>query len=471
MAKSKHPPKTQARWSYLTSLGLGLGILALASTQVRAIWPALPPQTGRMVVSQLPQQQQPRTALIIANYAYGGNDDLTGPRQDATAMYNKLKSLGFDVPPPVTNATKQQMEQAMREFVQRMRPGGVNVFYYSGHGVQIKGDSYLLPVGLAKASSEIDVEYNAVRLDYFANYMYSVVSDFNFLIIDACRNTPFYRRWNRPKGSGSQGLAFIAPPANTMIAYAAQPGEIAEDGDDNSPFTASLLKYLGRPGMTIYQMLHQIRDDVLASTKQEQRPAWEGSPPRADFGLPGAPIAITPTPAPTPPPARPTPTPSPTLISAVTGVNYQPLRDALVAKDYRLANETTRNLMLRAAGRESEGWFREEDLKKFSCPDLKLIDQLWLAHSNGKFGFSVQQQIYKSLGGTLGQYDEAIYGRFGDQVGWRKNNNWLWYDEMDWRVEAPRGHLPFGNYFNGYPLLDILRFWWVSFLPVDSCRV
>ena len=152
----------------------------------------------------------------------------------------------------------------------------------------------MLPVGLAKDSVEIDVTYNAVRLDYIANLMYSVVSDFNFLIIDACRNTPFYRRWSRPKGSGSQGLALIAPPAGTMIAYAAEPGEVANDGDDKSPFTASLLNYLGSSGMTIYDMLHRVRDEVLSLTNQDQRPAWEGSPNEYNFSF--LPSAVRPTP-------------------------------------------------------------------------------------------------------------------------------------------------------------------------------
>jgi hypothetical protein len=364
-------------------------------------------------------------------------------------MYEKLKSMGFDVPPPVTNANKQQMEQAMRDFVGRMRPGGANIFYYSGHGVQIGGANYLLPVGLAKDSVEIDVTYNAVRLDYIANLMYSVVSDFNFLIIDACRNTPFYRRWSRPKGSGSQGLALIAPPAGTMIAYAAEPGEVANDGDDKSPFTASLLNYLGSSGMTIYDMLHRVRDEVLSLTNQDQRPAWEGSPNEYNFSF--LPSAVRPTPQPDPPSSRPPSTPpsnnrpsEPTLISAATGVNYQPLKDALVARDYRLADQTTANLMVRAAGREAEGALREADGKNFSCDDLKIIDQLWLDHSNGKFGFSVQQQIYKSLGGTPGQYNETIYRQFGDQVGWLQNNQWMPYGSLNFSATAPMGHLPVG---------------------------
>jgi len=386
--------------------------------------------------------------LIVANYDYEGDDDLVGPRQDAVDMYEKLRSLGFDVPPPVTNATKQQMEQAIREFVQRMAskdPGGANVFYYSGHGVQINGVNYLLPVRLANTSSEIDVEYNAVRLDYVANLMYSVVNDFNFLIIDACRNNPLLRRWNRPKGPGSQGLAFIAPPPCTMIAYATESGEVARDGDDNSPFTASLLNYLDRPGINIYQMLHQVRDNVFASTNQEQRPTWEGSPNAYDFSFnPGITTATTPAPQPTPRPPRPTLTPQPTLISSATGVNYQPLQEALAAGDFKLANQTTYNLMLRAADRGAQDRLRYEDVQN-SCEDLNIIDQLWLNNSDGKFGFRVQQQIYQSLGGTLWEWEyntQNIWHSFGNEVGWRRNDQDLAYSDLDFGPDVPSGHFP-----------------------------
>ncbi len=432
----------------------------------------------------LAQQRQSRTAVIIANYDYEGDDNLDGPRQDAAAMYEKLKSLGFDVPPPTTNANKQQMEQAIRDFVQRMHakgPGGANVFYYSGHGIQINGFNYLLPVGLANTSSEIDVEYNAVRLDYVANKMYSVVHDFNFLIIDACRNNPLLRRWNRPKGPGSQGLTFIAPPTGTMIAYAAEPGEVARDGDDNSPFTANLLNYLSLPGITIYEILHRVRNNVREQTNGGQIPVWEGSPNDYRFSFnsedsfvtaatpqSSSPIQELPLPASSSGPAQElefelpydfrSRSTEPTLISATTGVNYQPLRDALIAGNYRLADNTTGNLMLRAVGREQEGWFQDEALSNFPCEDLRLIDQLWLDHSDGKFGFSVQQQIYQSLGGILGQYDKSVAERLSNQVGWRLNIERRFRVNYDF-YDAPTGHLP---------VVPVLGMVFPSNLP--SCR-
>jgi len=439
---------------------------------------------SRLDPQLLAQHQQPRTALIIANYDYEGDDyDLVGPRQDAEDMYEKLKSLGFDVPPPVVNATKQEIDSALRDFGVRIQEGGINIFYYSGHGVQIDGVNYLMPVDLAATSSQVYVQYNAVRLDYVVSEMFYKAPDFNFLIIDACRNNPYYSRWGRPKGPGNQGLASTRPPRGTMIAYAAEENEVAIDGDggNNSLFTASLLNYLQRSGLTIYQLLYEVQQEVEARTNGEQVPSWEGYPRYYDIALnPSTLTAPPPTTASPPvlPPAQPTPAPqtpspapttAPILISAATGVNYQPLRDALAAGDFRLADQATRNLMQQAAGRESEGWFREEDLRNFSCEDLKIIDQLWLDYSDGKFGFSVQQEIYQSLGGTS-EFNNDTWKRFGDQVGWRVNDNWLRYDDLTFSNGGVAGHLPLvlSSPNGGAHWISGVTGW--SFLLGSACR-
>lgn len=286
--------------------------------------------------------------------------------------------------------------------------------------------------------------------------MFSVVHDFNFLIIDACRNNPFYSRWGRPKGPGNQGLASTRPPRGTMIAYAAEENEVAIDGinGENSPFTASLLNYLAIPEMNIYQLLHSVQQRVEEITDGNQIPSWEGYPRNADIALNPSPHVVarpTPTILPLPPdislsdtsanqPTTNRPS-EPTLISAATGVNYQPLRDALVARDFELAEEITSVLMLRAAGRELEGWLWAEDKNNFPCEDLNIIDQLWITNSNGKFGFSVQRQIYQSLGGTTA-FDEAVFERFHEEIGWRQNGDYVLHFLSTFSLEAPPGHLP-----------------------------
>ena len=129
------------------------------------------------------------------------------------------------------------------------------------------------------------------------------------------------------------------------------------------------------------------------------------------------------------------------LVSAKE-VDYRKLRDLLKAKKWKEADEETRRVMLKVASRESEGWLRHEDAENFSCQDLETIDKLWVKYSNGKYGFSVQKQIYQSIIGTKGHNVENTE-KFGDKVGWRKGGEWLSYSKLTWSTEEHyAGHLP-----------------------------
>ncbi len=132
-------------------------------------------------------------------------------------------------------------------------------------------------------------------------------------------------------------------------------------------------------------------------------------------------------------------------LKSAKGVDYRKLRDLLAAKDWKEADEETERVMLQAAGREEEGWLRVEDIDNFPCEDLRTIDQLWLKYSDGRFGFSVQKDIYQELGGTR-EYDDKIWEAFGDRVGWRQGGDWLSYSKLNWAsnssVVSPPGHLP-----------------------------
>ncbi len=128
------------------------------------------------------------------------------------------------------------------------------------------------------------------------------------------------------------------------------------------------------------------------------------------------------------------------------GVDYTNLRDLLVAKKWKEADEETARVMLKVAGMEKKGWLNTESIEKFPCEELRTIDQLWVKCSNGRFGFSVQKRIYQSLGGTSG-YDEKVWNKFGDRVGWIKNNwwrekNWVAYEDLTFSEKAPEAHLP-----------------------------
>ena len=114
--------------------------------------------------------------------------------------------------------------------------------------------------------------------------------------------------------------------------------------------------------------------------------------------------------------------------------NYENLRDLLVAGKWKEADGDTAKVMLKVAGREKEGYLNTESIDNFPYEDLRTIDQLWVKYSNGKFGFSVQKQIYESLGGTR-EYDQKIWEAFGDQVGWRQGGKWLSYSELNFSLD------------------------------------
>jgi hypothetical protein len=128
------------------------------------------------------------------------------------------------------------------------------------------------------------------------------------------------------------------------------------------------------------------------------------------------------------------------LVSA-KGVDYRKLRDLLKAKKWKEADAETRVKILKVANRESEGWLRMEDAENFSCQDLGTIDKLWVKYSNGKFGFSVQKQIYQGVGGSK-EYNWDDYKKFADKVGWRKGGEWLYYSELTFSDKHYTGHLP-----------------------------
>ncbi len=118
------------------------------------------------------------------------------------------------------------------------------------------------------------------------------------------------------------------------------------------------------------------------------------------------------------------------------------MRNLLAAGKWKEADRETERCMLKVARREKEDWLREGDIDNFPCEDLRTIDQLWVKYSNGKFGFSVQKQIYQSLGGTR-QYDSKIWEAFGDKVGWRQGGSWLYYSDLTFSLDTHyMGHLP-----------------------------
>jgi serine/threonine-protein kinase len=132
-------------------------------------------------------------------------------------------------------------------------------------------------------------------------------------------------------------------------------------------------------------------------------------------------------------------------LKSAVGMDYRKLRDLLKAWKWEEAEKETLRVMLVVAKREKEGWLEKEDIDNFPCEDIRTIDQLWVKYSNGKFGFSVQKRIYQSFGGTR-EYNYEIWNKFVDRVGWRKGENWLYYNNITFEKTALEGHLPaFGS--------------------------
>ncbi len=219
----------------------------------------------------------PRLALVIGNSAYS-NAPLTNPVNDARDMAVKLRSLGFEVAHK-QNITRKQMRDSVRQFSKKLRKlGGTGLFFYAGHGLQVNGQNYLVPVK-ADIREEFDVPDQSLSANYVPNAMESADNYMNIVIIDACRDNPFARGWR----SSVRGLARMDPPNGSIIAYATGPGKTAADGDGrNGTYTHHLLKNMDKPGLTLEQVFKRTRQGVEKDTSGKQTP-WEESSLRGDF--------------------------------------------------------------------------------------------------------------------------------------------------------------------------------------------
>jgi uncharacterized caspase-like protein len=211
-----------------------------------------------------------RVALVIGNAAYK-EQPLKNPVNDAKAMAAKLRQIGFQVIER-TNATKSQMEKAVADFGEALNAGAVGLFYYAGHGLQVGGRNFLVPVD-ATITSEQRVRLETLDVDVVLDQMEAAKSGVNLLILDACRNNPFERRFRATGG----GLAQINAPQGTLIAYATAPGKVAADGDGaNGLYTAKLLQHIATPGLPVEEVFKRVRIDVSRETNADQTP-WESS--------------------------------------------------------------------------------------------------------------------------------------------------------------------------------------------------
>ena len=223
-----------------------------------------------------PKQQ----ALVIGNAEYKENE-LTNPVNDAKDMAKSLTKQGVNVVLH-TNFDRKKMEDAIREFKNRLfaHEKSVGLFYFSGHGAQVDGKNYLIPINNDEIKSDDDVPWKAVQVEKVLAQMQGTNNGLNIIILDACRNKP-YELYNIIQLSSKNsyrkdglGLAPITPPEGVIIGYATAPGRTASDfseGERNSLYTKYLLKAI-ESKKRIDDMFMQVRNDVLEESNGKQEP-------------------------------------------------------------------------------------------------------------------------------------------------------------------------------------------------------
>lgn len=217
-----------------------------------------------------------RVALVVGNGKYP-TAPLKNPVNDARAMAKTLKELGFEVTLR-ENTSQRDLAAAVRQFGASISPGSVALFYFAGHGMQVKGRNYLVPVD-ADIQVEDEVPYSTIDVNLVLDKMEVGKSATNIVILDACRNNPFARRFR----SSSTGLAQMDAPIGTLIAFATAPGSVAQDGTgENGIYTKHLLDSIAVPGLPVEQMFKRVRIGVAKETNEAQIP-WESSSMKGDF--------------------------------------------------------------------------------------------------------------------------------------------------------------------------------------------
>jgi hypothetical protein len=228
---------------------------------------------------QTPPPADQRVALVIGNSNYQSAPKLANPGNDAQSMSQLLNSAGFEVT-QATDLTRKDMVRVVQDFTAKVAergPGTVAMVYYAGHGVQIEGENYLLPVD-AKISSSYDLDGNSLRLVDLMGTLDSISSRMRIVVLDACRNNPF------PEiNDAGRGLAIVDAPNGSIVGYSTAPGMEAADGDGNhSPYTSAFLNIAREPNLPIEQLFKRVRLEVNNVTKGRQTP-WESSSLTSDF--------------------------------------------------------------------------------------------------------------------------------------------------------------------------------------------
>jgi uncharacterized caspase-like protein len=252
---------------------------------------------GSLIAS--PANADRRVALVIGNGSYQHAAPLANPANDARAVSAALERLGFEVVSGF-DLNNADLRKTVRAFADKLIGADVAIFFYAGHGLQVSGENYLIPVDAA-IRSEADLDFNAVKMDLISRQL-DREAKVKIIMLDACRDNPFEKELSRSMGKTrstavKKGLAEVSNAGGTLIAFATDPGSVALDGDGrHSPFTTALLKHIETPGIEIGLMMRRVTKDVFEATGERQRP-WTNASLTGELYLkPGETAGITPAP-------------------------------------------------------------------------------------------------------------------------------------------------------------------------------
>jgi len=228
-----------------------------------------------------------RVALVIGNADYQ-SARLANPVRDAEAIKQVLERLGFEVIYR-TNLDRDQLIRSVQDFRSTLRPDGIALMFYSGHGVEVDGVNYLLPVDNARIRTEQDAEVYGYSAQHLVKQMESAKGVLNVVILDACRDNPLPSR----SKSASRGLGEMRARRGTLIAYATAAGQTADDGaqGQHSPYAEALLNWLGKPGLEVVQVFNNVAGEVSEQTKGAQEP-WISSSHIPNIQLAGSAVVV-----------------------------------------------------------------------------------------------------------------------------------------------------------------------------------
>src|SRR6516165_9167030 len=233
-----------------------------------------------------------RVALVIGNSSYLNVPSLPNPANDAAAVAQMFKTAGFDIVESRRDLRNAEIRRVLNNFFDSARDADYAVVYYAGHGIEIDGSNYIVPVD-ALLERDRDVYDETISLDRIVQSI-EPARQLRLVILDACRENPFSQSMKRTIATRgiSRGLARVDPMTpNTLVAFAAKAGSTAEDGNGkHSPFTMAILNHLTAPGLDLRKAFGIIRDEVMAATNNKQEPYVFGSLGGADVALVPAPV-------------------------------------------------------------------------------------------------------------------------------------------------------------------------------------